>query len=147
MCAQVHCPPASSEVRILTVWARPPRTETRQFLDRTNKKWTQLSHGYSILQFYIQNKEVSSLNFQLDKLEFDTKDNERGDNAGETLRTHENIYGFYFLDTQNEFNQITGEVTTRTNYTSEVFQAFEQNPTHRYNFERHGRSQCPGEIQ
>jgi len=62
MCAQVHCPPASSE-----------------------------------------NKEVSSLNFQLDKLEFDTKDNERGDNA----------------DTQNEFNQITGEVTTRTNYTSE----------------------------
>ena len=85
------------------------------------QKWTQLSHRYSILQFYIQNKEVSSLNFQLDKLEFDTKDNERGDNAGETLRTHENIYGFYFLDTQNEFNQITGEVTTRTNYTSEVF--------------------------
>ena len=35
--------------------------------------------------------------------------------------THENIYGFHFLDTQNEFNQITGEVTTRTNYTSEVF--------------------------
>ena len=65
---------------------------------------------------------MSSLNFQLDKLEFDTKDNERGDNAGETLPLHENIYGFYFfLDTQNEFNQITGEVTTRTNYTSEVF--------------------------
>ena len=40
---------------------------------------------YSNIQFYIQNKEVSSLNFQLDKLEFDTKDNERGDNAGETL--------------------------------------------------------------
>lgn len=89
--------------------------------ESNEQKWTQLSHGYSILQFYIQNKEVSSLNFQLDKLEFDTKDNERGDNAGETLRTHENIYGFYFLDTQNEFNQITGEVTTRTNYTSEVF--------------------------
>ena len=67
---------------------------------------------------------MSSLNFQLDKLEFDTKDNEPGDNAGETLPLMRIFMVSTFLDTQNEFNQITGEVTTRTNYTSEVFLIF-----------------------